>query len=135
MLLKCLHPNCDHTFASSGGHTKHWNSTHCEVTQEPEDMDNEKFTYSRHPYLTVLPTNQFSITLPENAPPPPPPIPDSSASGFKHALDMWAAQTLLAGGNTDSQLWWNAEHLYATIDNIEDINVVWQIFEMEYNNP
>lgn len=52
MLLKCVHPGCDRNFITSGGRTKHWNSTHREVTQEPEDEDNEKFTYLRHPYLT-----------------------------------------------------------------------------------
>lgn len=48
---------------------------------------------------------------------------------------MWAAQTLMSGGDADSQPWWNADHLYTTIDNIDDINVSWQTFEIKYNGP
>ncbi|KAJ3743843.1 hypothetical protein EV360DRAFT_90216 [Lentinula raphanica] len=49
---------------------------------------------------------------------------------------MWAAQTLLSGGDLEEQHWRNADDLYGgTIDDIEDINVPWETFEIAYQGP
>ncbi|KAJ3833133.1 hypothetical protein F5878DRAFT_719544 [Lentinula raphanica] len=135
MLYPCSHPGCERSFPTNRGRSKHWNSAHRDVTQEPDDNDHEEFTYFRHPHLT--------------APPPPPPIPEahsqeswlpfsnriefdfahlhfvclqSLAAEIKLALDMWAAQVLVSGGDPDDQPWVNADQLYETIDAIDDIN-------------
>ncbi|KAJ3966017.1 hypothetical protein EV361DRAFT_1028835 [Lentinula raphanica] len=98
----------------------------------------------------ACPTDQFGLPLPQHtAPPPPPPIPEahsqeswlpfsnriefdfahlhfvclqSLAAEIKLALDMWAAQVLVSGGDPDDQPWVNADQLYETIDAIDDIN-------------
>ncbi|KAJ3871695.1 hypothetical protein F5051DRAFT_340527 [Lentinula edodes] len=163
MIFHCTHPTCKRTFPTNGGRNKHWNSAHREVTQEPGDEDNENFTYFRHPYLTASPTDQFGTTLPQHSPPPPPPpVPEahtaeswfpfsdrvefdfahlhfvrlqSSAAEIKLALDMWAAQTLVITDSCENQHWMNADQLYRTIDDIDDINVPWETFEIEYQGP
>ncbi|KAF8824765.1 hypothetical protein HHX47_DHR7000221 [Lentinula edodes] len=163
MIFHCTHPTCKRTFPTNGGRNKHWNSAHREVTQEPGDEDNENFTYFRHPYLTASPTDQFGITLPQHSPPPPPPpVPEahtaeswfpfsdrvefdfahlhfvhlqSSAAEIKLALDMWAAQTLVVADSCENQRWMDANQLYRTIDDIDDINVPWETFKIEYQGP
>lgn len=105
IIFHCTHPTCKRTFPTNGGHNKHWNSAHREVTQEPGDEDNKNFTYFCHPYLTgtflyflyflhflifeticllASPTDQSGITLPQHAPPPPPPpVPEA------HTAESW----------------------------------------------
>ncbi|KAL0565589.1 hypothetical protein V5O48_016435 [Marasmius crinis-equi] len=161
MSFRC--PHCSRTCLSCGGLTKHLNSAHREVTQEPDDHSGPAFTYQTHPYLTAAPTDSQGNRLRDGtAPLPPPSAPpphteeawgsfngrlefdfaychfvrrQSSADEIKEALDLQAAQAIRCGYDGHGFPFNTAQEMYQTIDDIPDINVPWETLEIQYNGP
>ena len=58
----------------------------------------------------------------------------ASESQINHALDLWMAANIKAGGN-ESVPWSSAEEMYATIDAIQEGNAPWKTIPFRYNGP
>ncbi|KAK7461774.1 hypothetical protein VKT23_008205 [Stygiomarasmius scandens] len=56
----------------------------------------------------------------------------SSEAEINIELDMWRAKILTAGGDPDTVPWERCQHLYQTINAIDNINVQWTTMEVKY---